>query len=304
MNKSKRIILTLSVALLSIFLASCSAKATTHHNGKINIVATTDFYGEVAKAVVGDKGNVTAIINNPAIDPHDYEPTTEIAKKVSRADITVANGVGYDSWMNKLTSDSSNAVFIKVGEDIMHKKSGDNPHLWYNPKTMPKYANYLANELAKKQPKNKKYFKDNAKKYIASLKPVRTELTKLKSTAKKTKNKEVYVSEPVFDYSIKAMGFIVGDKNFEKAIENGTDPSPKVVKDMRDGLHNKKVSFLVYNEQAESKTVNNLVQLAHKSDIPVLKVTETLPTGKTYKEWMLSQYKQLNKILKEKGVGK
>ncbi|WP_125712369.1 metal ABC transporter solute-binding protein [Companilactobacillus kedongensis] len=304
MNKSKRIILTLSVALLSIFLASCSAKTTTHHNGKINIVTTTDFYGEVAKAVVGNKGNVTSIINNPAIDPHDYEPTTEIAKKVSRADITVANGIGYDSWMNKLSSDSSDAVFIRVGENIMHKKSGDNPHLWYNPKTMPKYANYLAAELAKKQPKNKKYFKNNAKKYIASLKPVRGELTKLKKTAKNTKNKDVYVSEPVFDYSIRAMGFTIGDKNFEKAIENGTDPSPKVVKDMRDGLHDKRISFLVYNEQAESKTVNNLVQLAHKNDIPVLKVTETLPADKTYKEWMLSQYKQLNKILKEKGVGK
>ncbi|MFC6322516.1 metal ABC transporter solute-binding protein [Companilactobacillus baiquanensis] len=304
MKKSKKIILTLGLILLSILLSSCSSKPTSQHSNKINIVTTTDFYGEVAKAVVGDKGNVTSIINNPAIDPHDYEPTTEIAKEVSRADITVANGIGYDSWMNKLSSDSSNAVFIKVGEDIMDKKSGDNPHLWYNPKTMPKYANYLAKELGKKQPKNKKYFKVNAQKYIDSLKPVNNELSKLRTTAKNTKNKDVYVSEPVFDYSIKAMGFTIGDKSFEKAIENGTDPSPKVVKDMRDGLKNKRISFLVYNEQAQSKTVDNLVQIAHKNNIPVLKVTETLPSGKTYKEWMLSQYKQLNKILKEKRVGK
>lgn len=301
MNKSKKIILTLGIALLTIILTGCSSKApSTSHNGKINIVTTTDFYGEVAKSVVGDKGNVTSIINNPAIDPHDYEPTTEIAKKVSRADITVANGIGYDSWMNKLTSDTSDAVFIKVGEDIMNKKSGDNPHLWYNPNTMPRYANYLAKEFGKKQPKNKQYFKNNAKKYIKSLKPVQNELSQLKDTAKKTKNKDVYVSEPVFDYSIKAMGFTIGDKSFEKAIENGTDPSPKVVKDMRDGLNHKRISFLVYNEQAESKTVDNLVQLAKKNDIPVLKVTETLPEGDTYKEWMLSQYKQLNKILKDK----
>lgn len=304
MNKFKKITLTIGVILLGIILTSCSAKKSTSHSDKINIVTTTDFYGEVAKAVVGNKGNVTSIINNPAIDPHDYEPTTEIAKKVSRADITVANGIGYDSWMNKLSSDSQDSVFIKVGEDIMNKKTGDNPHLWYNPKTMPKYANYLANELGKKRPKDKKYFENNAKKYINSLKPVNNELSKLKKTAKNTKNKDVYVSEPVFDYSIKAMGFTIGDKDFEKAIENGTDPSPKVVKDMRNGLRNKKVTFLVYNEQAQSKTVDNLVSLAKKHDIPVLKVTETLPAGKTYKEWMLSQYRQLNKILEEKRAGK
>jgi len=277
-----------------LVLSGCSNKKVNNTSQKLDIVTTTDFYGEVAKAVVGNKGSVTSIINNPAIDPHDYEPTTQTAKLVSKADVTVANGLGYDSWMDKIDKQNT---YVKIGEDVMAKKTGDNPHIWYKPETMPKYAKYLAKKLAKKQPQNKAYFEKNAQEYIATLKPVQNELTKLEAASKNVPNKNVYVSEPVFDYSIEATGFKVKNKSFEQAVENGTDPTPAVIKDMHQGLKEKKIAFFVLNTQTDSKLVNNLVQMAKKNNIPVLNVTETLPKGKTYKQWMLSQYKDLNKIL-------
>lgn len=283
-----------------LILSGCGNKKVNATSQKPNVITTTDFYGEVAKAVVGNQGSVSSIINNPAIDPHDYEPTTKIAKQVSQADIVVANGLGYDAWMNKLNK-KDKAAYIKIGEDVMNKTTGDNPHLWYDPTTMTKYANYLAKELAKKDPQHKTYFEKNAAKYIASLKPVQSEVATLKQTAQKTTNKKVYVSEPVFDYSLQAIGFTVANKNFEKAVENGTDPSPAVIKQMQDGIKAKRIAFLVFNTQTDSKLVNNLVQLAQKNNVPVLKVTETLPASKTYQSWMLSQYKALNKILQNEG---
>jgi len=286
------LIFTAFIALLS----GCSNKKVNHTSQKINIITTTDFYAEVAQKVVGDKGSVSSIINNPAIDPHDFEPTTQVAKNVSNADITVANGLGYDSWMNKLNKQDSKS-FIKIGEDVMHKKIGANPHIWYNPETMPRYAKYLANKLAQEQPQNKAYFEQNAQAYIDSLKPVQKELNQLKIVSKKLPNKNVYVSEPVFDYSIEATGFKVTNKSFEKAVENGTDPTPTVIKEMHQGIKQKKISFFVLNTQTDSQLINNLVNLAKKEDIPVLHVTETLPKGKTYKQWMLSQYQAMNKIL-------
>ncbi len=63
--------------------------------------------------------------------------------------IVIANGIGYDGWMNNLVKDSSKVDYIKVGEDLMDKKNGDNPHLWYNPATMPKLANTIATKLGK-----------------------------------------------------------------------------------------------------------------------------------------------------------
>lgn len=284
----------LSLIVFTLVISGCSNKKVKTTSQKLDIVTTTDFYGEVARAVVGNKGTVTSIINNPAIDPHDYEPTTKTAKTVSQADITVANGLGYDSWMDKL---DKNNTYIKIGEKVMNKKTGDNPHIWYNPDTMPAYATYLAKQLAKKQPKNKAYFEQNAKKYIASLKPVQEELVSLNKASKLVPNKNVYVSEPVFDYSIKATGFKVNNQKFEQAVENGTDPTPSIIAKMHQGIKNKQIAFFVLNTQTDSKLVNNLVSLSEKNDIPILKVTETLPKGKTYKEWMLSQYRAMNKIL-------
>lgn len=293
-KKQKFIGIILSLTIFVLILSGCSNKKVSNSTSKINIVTTTDFYAEVAKAVVGDKGTVSSIINNPAIDPHDYEPTTNVAQTVSKADFTIANGLGYDSWMNKL---NKNGTYIKIGENVMDKKTGDNPHIWYNPNTMPDYANYLAAQLGKKYPKNKAYFKQNAQEYIASLKPLQKELTQLKVLANKLPNKNVYVTEPVFDYSIKAMGFNIANKKFEQAIENGTDPTPNTIQTMHQGIKNKQIAFMVLNTQTDSKLVNNLVKLAKQNNIPILNVTETLPKGKTYKQWMLSQYQDLNKIL-------
>lgn len=297
--KFKRLMLLSLGLILMVVLAGCGKQQTSDHTGKIRIVATTNFYGQVAKAVVGNKGTVTSIINKPSIDPHDFEPTTNTAKAVSKADIVIANGLGYDSWMDKLVNNSSDHVYIKVGSDIMGLKKGDNPHVWYNPTTMIKYSNYLAAKLAKQQPQHKKYFEANAKKYIKSLKPMQDELKQLKKTAKASKIKSVYVSEPVFDYSIKAMGFKVADVSFENAIEKSTDPSVKSIETMQQGITDRKIRFFVDNKQVSSTTVSNFVQLAKKHNVPVLKVTETMPAHTTYVKWMTSQYKELNNVLKK-----
>lgn len=294
----KRLAAVVAVFSLGIVLAACGQTSGQKKSGQINVVTSTDFYGEVARAVVGDKGTVKSIINKPSVDPHDYEPTPAVAKEVAGADVAVANGIGYDTWMNKLVSHGHDTTFLKVGENVMHKKDGDNPHLWYNPKTMPALANALAAKFGTLQPKNKAYFQKNAQKYIESLKPINAELDQLKATAKKTANKAVYVSEPVFDYAIEAMGFKVGNHGFEEAVENETDPSPKMLTDMHQGLKKRQVAFFVYNKQVTSKTVQNLVAMANENRVPVLKVTETLPAGHDYKSWMLDQYRALNQILK------
>lgn len=105
------------------------------------------------------------------------------------------------------------------------------------------------------------------------------------------------MSELVFDYALKAVGFTVADTDFEKDTENGVDPSPATIKKLQKNIKEHDISLFVFNKQVDSKVVNNLVKLAKKNDIPILPVTETLPKEKTYKSWMLSQYKQLHKII-------
>ena len=294
----KRLLAGISVALLAIFAVACgsngAAKQSSSNGSKIQVVASLDFYGEVAKAVGGNKVSVQSIINNPAVDPHDYEPTTKVGKSVASADLVVASGIGYDGWMDKVVKSADKSKnYLRVADDLMNKKEGDNEHIWYDPRTMPKLANTLADKFAKKDPADKATFKANAKKYIASLDNLNTLINKLKS---KVNGQLVDVSEPVFGYALDYLGYKVNDDHFSKTTEDGTDYSAKDIHGIETDIKEKKIAFFVNNIQASSKTVNQLVKLAEQNNVPVLKVTETLPKGKNYRTWMTSQYQQLEKI--------
>ena len=294
----KRLLAGISVALLAIFAVACgsngAAKQSSSNGSKIQVVASLDFYGEVAKAVGGNKVSVQSIINNPAVDPHDYEPTTKVGKSVASADLVVASGIGYDGWMDKVVKSADKSKnYLRVADDLMNKREGDNEHIWYDPRTMPKLANTLADKFAKKDPADKATFKANAKKYIASLDNLNTLINKLKS---KVNGQLVDVSEPVFGYALDYLGYKVNDDHFSKSTEDGTDYSAKDIHGIETDIKEKKIAFFVNNIQASSKTVNQLVKLAEQNNVPVLKVTETLPKGKNYRTWMTSQYQQLEKI--------
>ena len=281
------------VTLVSLTTVGCSNKQnSTSQSDKISIVTTTNVYSDIAKNIVGKYGTATAIIDKSSVDPHDFDPTTADAKKVAQANIIVANGLGYDSWMNKLAK-SVDKKPVLVGEDLMGLKSGDNPHIWYNLDMPTKYVEYLVKRLSKLDKKHAAYFKENGEKYLAKIDKI-----KQLAQANKGDQKPVFVSEPVFDYALQEAGYKIGDKEFEEAIENGTDPSPKTINEMNNSIKQKKIAFFVNNTQASSSTVKSFVKLAKKNNVPVLNVRETIPNNTTYLAWMKENYQKLADIQK------
>ena len=279
------------VTLVSLITVGCSNKQnSTSQSDKISIVTTTNVYSDIAKNIVGKYGTATAIIDKSSVDPHDFDPTTADAKKVAQANIIVANGLGYDSWMNKLAK-SVDKKPVLVGEDLMGLKSGNNPHIWYNLDMPTKYVDYLVKRLSKLDKKHAAYFKENGEKYLAKIDKI-----KQLAQANKGDQKPVFVSEPVFDYALQEAGYKIGDKEFEEAIENGTDPSPKTINEMNNSIKQKKIAFFVNNTQASSSTVNAFVKLAKKNNVPVLNVRETIPNNTTYLAWMKENYQKLADI--------
>ncbi|AHI12534.1 metal ABC transporter solute-binding protein, Zn/Mn family [Lactobacillus helveticus] len=283
------------MGMIMLLASACSNKDQAKtKSDKVSIVTTTNVYADIAKNVAGKYGSVQAIIKNSATDPHDFEPTTADAKKLTNANIIVANGLGYDSWMNKLASSVSKKPVL-VGEDLMGLKKVDNPHIWYDLDMPTKYVNYLVKRLSKLDKKHAAYFKENGDKYLAKIAKVK----QIAKSADKKNNKPVFVSEPVFDYGLEEAGYKIGDKEFEEAIENGTDPSPKTINKMTNEIKDKKIAFFVNNTQASSSTVKTFVELAKENSLPVLNVRETIPNHMTYLDWMRENYQNLANISKK-----
>lgn len=99
-------------------------------NGTIEVAASVNQWGTVAKALGGDNVNVTSIINSTNVDAHDYEPTTSDIAKLQKAQVIIVNGAGYDAWAVKATQ-TANATIVNAAE-VGGVNDGENPHVWFS----------------------------------------------------------------------------------------------------------------------------------------------------------------------------
>lgn len=283
-------ILLIFVASLTVTLSACMQKARPTHTG-LQVVTTLKVYQEAAGAVLGQHGRAVALIDNPDMDPHDYDAGTGAAKQVATADLLIMNGLGYDNWMTKLANASDKQdQLVSVASEVMGKREGDNEHVFYDPELMFRLAPALAHRFAKLDPDHAKDYRANAKRYVASLRPLKTTLQKIRQQAK---GRQVAVSEPVFDNAVTAAGYQLTATAFAKSIEDGTDPAPKEVAALRRAIKTHRLAFFVNNVQADSPVIAQMVALAKREGVPIVSVRETQPAGKTYLQWMIANYEQM-----------
>jgi len=281
------------VALAAVLLASASPALAA--SAPLTIVAAENVYGDLAKHVAGSHATVTSILSNPDQDPHLFEADPATAKALTNARIVIANGADYDPWMEKLlnASKADNRAEIVVA-DLVGKKSGDNPHLWYDPANMKVTAEKLADALANADPAHKADYDRNANAFVAGLKPLDAMMADMKA---RYTGQPLTASEPVFGYMAQALGLDMHNKRFQTAVMNGTEPSPADVAAFEDDLKGHKVKVMLYNSQADDAAVKRLVGIAKASHVPVVGVSETEPAGKSYEVWMLEQLNALNQAL-------
>src|SRR3984885_3828683 len=135
--------------LLGLAAAGCGG-APSAKAGQILAVGAENEYANVISQIGGRYVAVGAIESNPNTDPHTFEASPSVAHEVAAARLIVQNGVGYDTFMNKVeaASPSSSRKIIDVQTLLGLPDSTRNPHLWYDPTTMPRVAAALAKDLS------------------------------------------------------------------------------------------------------------------------------------------------------------
>jgi zinc/manganese transport system substrate-binding protein len=175
---------------------------------------------------------------------------------------------------------------VIVVANLVHKKAGDNPHLWYDPPTMPAYARALAAMLGERDPGHKADYQQRLDVFLASLRPMETKIAELRG---KFSGTMVTATEPVFGYMATALSFKMRNERFQLAVMNNTEPRVSDVAAFENDLRKHTVRLLFYNSQATDTAAQRLVKIAQEAKIPVVGVTETEPAGKTYQDWMVGQ---------------
>jgi zinc/manganese transport system substrate-binding protein len=278
----------------ALVLAGCSTSADAGSSnstapGIVRVVASTDVYGDIAKQVGGTSVQVTSILTDPNQDPHGFEADAKVQLAISKAQLIIENGGGYDDFVDTMrNSTSSKAPLINaVKLSGFTEVDGDlNEHVFYDYPTMTKVANAIAAELAKAEPSKSADFFAGAAKFKQSMTTLEAETAALKATHA---GEPVAYTEPVPGYLFDAIGLKnVTPPAFSHAVEEGNDVPPAALNDTLKLLSSKGVTLLAFNEQASSPEATQAQKAAEKAGVPVIPVTETLPEGKGYVAWQQS----------------
>ena len=267
----------------ALWLASLAAPADN-----LKIVAAENFYGGVAQQIAGSGAVVRSILTNPNQDPHEFTTNAGTAKAVADADIVIFSGISYDPWMDKLlgTRGKPGRVVIEVA-DLIGAKEGDNPHIWYDPQTMPALGAKLVDVLGKINPAEAGAYQKRLDDFNASMKP---ELDKITAIRAASTGLEVTATEPVFGYMAGALGFKMLNYDFQLKIMNDTEPTADQTAAFEKSLTSRTAQILFYNSQVTDPTTARIQKIAKQSGVPVVGVTETQPPDqKSYVDWMMHE---------------
>ncbi|MBV9659631.1 MAG: zinc ABC transporter substrate-binding protein [Acidimicrobiales bacterium] len=277
---------------------SAASTAASGGGKTVAVVAGENEYGDVASQIGGAYVSVYSVDSNPNTDPHTYEATPSVGRKIAQARLLVENGVGYDDFMTKLASASPNPgrKVINVQQLLGLPDSTPNPHLWYDPKTMPAVAQMLVFDLSALDPAHAATFQANETKFVGSLQPWLDAIASFKAEYSGTK---AATTEPVADYLLTAMGIDnLTPFGFQADIMNGTDPSPQDVSLENGFFTNHQAKVFCYNQQVTNALTDSIRQTALKAGVPVVGVYETMPTpGYDYQSWMMAEVAAIEKAI-------
>jgi zinc/manganese transport system substrate-binding protein len=302
----RRPVAVLLLAVLAAVIATAAAAwsggaIAAPGAGQIVAVGAESQYANVISQVGGKYVQASAIMSNPNTDPHSFEASIAVAREVGGAQLVVQNGVGYDAFMNTIESaaPSSGRTVINVQQLLKLPDSTPNPHLWYDPATMPRVAGSIAAALSVIQPSHKAYFEANAAAFGDSLGKLAAAIASFKAAYPGTR---VATTEPVADYLLTALGADnLTPWTFQADIMNGVDPSPQNVALQRALFTEHKVKVFLYNQQVTDTLTESFITLADQNHIPVVGVYETMPEpGYDYQTWMLTEVQDLRKAIADR----
>lgn len=317
-----------------IALAGCGGSDSSAEGNKdFTVVTSTNVYADIVKNVAGDAAEVTPVIDDPTQDPHGYEATAQDQLKLSKADMVVVNGGGYDTFMTTMleAADHKPTVVDTVaisglpgsdgvanephdhgeeghdhgtedahdhgeeGHDHDHDHGAFNEHVWYSVPTMTKLVDEVSSKLSDELPDSADDIKENAEDYKSELGKLQSQLDEAKS---EHDGEKAAATEPIALWLFHDMGIEnITSQDFLSAVEHGDDVPPLVVKEAKEQIANKEVVVLAYNSQNSGPQADELKKTAESAGVPVVNLAETMDNDEKYIDWMGGYIKDVQEAL-------
>jgi zinc/manganese transport system substrate-binding protein len=313
MRPARPLLLAVPIAAAALGLAGCAPAAPSVDDSRLEVVASTSVYGTIAGTIAGDLAQVTSLITSAAQDPHSYEASAQDQLALSKANLVIENGGGYDPFIDTLLEAAgTDPIVISATEasgllddhaeegqggdehadddhaDDEHEGhdhiEGFNEHVWYSFHAMEHLSEDIAAALSELDPANAPTYTANQAAFAEELAGLEARADELATTVG---GGGVAITEPVPLYLLDELGLEnLTPDDFSEAIEEGTDVAPATLQDTLELFDTGAVRLLAYNEQTASPETEQVRAAAEAAGVPVVSFAETLPEGSGYIAWM------------------
>jgi zinc/manganese transport system substrate-binding protein len=179
--------------VLAVFVNLANAKT-------INIVTSFTVLQDIVQNISGNKAKINNLVGYDQ-DPHEFELKPKDMILLNNADIVVVNGLGLESWVNKI--DKSKLVLVNDGINPLIFDGKIDPHTWQDPCLVSSlYVRKILVKLQQIDPDNAAYYQANADRYTEKLRKLNNEI--IRQFAKIPQNvRYVVTTHDAFSYFAK-----------------------------------------------------------------------------------------------------
>ena len=284
----RRAVAGVAAASMLVAVAACGTSkdnktAGGEGGGTIEVVASINQWGSVAKDLGGSHVDVTNIMTKTNVEAHDYEPTSQDVAKFGTAKVAVVNGADYDPWASKAAS-ATKATLVTAAETAGIKE-GDNPHVWFSAKVRNNTADAITAAYQKADPSHKDDYAKLNKEWHAKEDQLES---KIKETSAKTEGLPYAATESVAWYLADDLKMTdATPKGYAQASANESEPTPSDIKDFQDTLKAGFIKMFVFNSQEANSTIDQITGAAKDANVPIVELAEQMPKQYTnLLDWM------------------
>lgn len=318
----KRLFSLLSALVLAVSLAGCAARPAPEDDGRLRVVTTLFPYYDFARAVAGDRADVTLLLS-PGREAHSFEPTPLDAVTISRADVFIYNGGEGEVWVDDMLDSVGENIesvlrmmdFVSAREEEFsegmqdaeahdHDEHGEHDHadsdeieydehIWTSPVNAIVLCRAVAETLCAADTENADFYRANCEDYCAQLSALDADFRALREGA--ARDLLVFADRFPFLYFCKEYGL-----NYRAAFHgcsSDTEPSLATLKYLIDKVNEEHIP-VVYTVDLNSQKIAEAVSECTGARIERLWSMQTVSradfdAGETYITLMERNYEAL-----------
>ena len=328
----RRLYALLAAFALILSLAACAAPVEKADDSKIQIVATLFPYYDFARAIVGDRADVTLLLS-PGREAHSFEPTPLDAVTISEADVFLYNGGEGEYWVDEMLAAAGENISVTVrmmdyvdalGEEYVEGMQGADDHdhdshddhdhgederdsdeveydehIWTSPKNAIVLCRAVCDAICKTDPANEDFYRANCDDYCAQLEALDARFASLCESAPR----KLLVFADRFPMLYFCREFGLDYRAAFHGCSGDTEPSLATIKYLIDKVEDEDIP-VVYTIDFGTKKVAAVVSECTGAAVDTLYSMQTVSradfdAGETYLTLMERNYDALRKGLNE-----